>query len=76
MTVIDNQDFVGENIKVKKTMVVGSKEHQDYLKRNQKTGLDAVLAAIGPKKQVPLTSPAVLTEPFLTVTNILGYMSS
>jgi len=52
VTVYDDQDFVGENIKVKKTMVVGSKEHREWKSRQQTTGIDAVLAAIGSKKQV------------------------
>ena len=52
VTVYDDQDYVGENIKVKKTMVVGSKEHREWQRRQQKTGIDAVLAAIGPKKQM------------------------
>ena len=36
VTVYDDQDYVGENIKVKKTMVVGSKEHREWQRRQQK----------------------------------------
>jgi len=52
ITVVENQDFVGENIQVTRQLEVGSKEHEDWLKKNKKTGIDAVLAAIGPKKQI------------------------
>jgi len=50
ITVMEEQDFAGEKVMVEKVMVVGSKDHEEWKKKQQKTGIDAVLAAIGPKK--------------------------
>jgi len=48
----EKRDFAGQDINVVREMKEGSAEHKEWLKTQPKTGLDALLADLQPKKQM------------------------